>query len=142
MANPSYGTIKTGALAQSKVTRQQLLLPYPQFTSINVLDDTSGNSIYHALAIKVRQPPLHGISALLAYTYSKEIADVMNSLTSYNNATNSGLNTTAQNPNNLRAERSLSELDTPQVVEADYVALLPFGRGLRFFPTHTDWRTP
>jgi hypothetical protein len=135
VANPFYGTITTGTLAQPKVARRQLLLPYPQFTGINVLDDTSGSSTYHALAIKVRTPENHGVTALLSYTFSKEIADVMNSLTVYNNGINSGLNTSVQNPYDLRAERAVSELDTPQALAANFVAQLPFGRGRAFFST-------
>lgn len=130
--NPFYGTITSGPLAQPKVARRQLLLPYPQFTGINVLDDTSGNSTYHAMTMKVKAPETHGVTALLAYTLSKEIADVLNSLTTYNNGINAGLNTTVQNPYNLRAERSVSELDTPQSLSVNYVAQLPFGNGKRF----------
>lgn len=131
--NPFYGTIKTGALAQPKVAQQQLLLPYPQFTSINVMDDTWGSSIYHAMALKAKKHLSHGTTLLLSYTFSKEIADVMNSLTTYNNPTNGGLNTGVQNPNDLRAERSVAELDTPQSLSANYVAELPFGHDRRFF---------
>ncbi len=137
VTNPFSGIIQTGALAQPKVTMQQLLLPYPQFTSINVLDATWGSSIYHAMTVKAKAPTRHGVTALLAYTFSKEIADVMNSLTTYNNGTNSGLNTTVQNPDNRRAERSLSELDTPHVLSANFVAELPFGRNRRFL-SHTS----
>lgn len=137
VANPFYGTIKTGALAQPNVTQQQLLLPYPQFTGITVLDDTWGSSTYHALALKVKAPLRHGMSALLSYTFSKEIANVMNSLTTYNNSTNSGLNTSVQNPYNLQAERSLAELDTPQVVSINYTAELPVGHGRRFLSNAT-----
>ena len=133
IANPFYGTIQTGPLAQPKVTRRQLLLPYPQFTGINVMDDTSGNSIYHAMTLKVKAPEAHGVTVLVAYTLSKEIADVMNSLTTYNNGINSGLNTSVQNPYDLRAERSISELDTPQALSVNYVAQLPLGKGRRFF---------
>ncbi|MBV9158676.1 MAG: carboxypeptidase regulatory-like domain-containing protein [Acidobacteriaceae bacterium] len=133
--NPFYGTIQTGALAQPTVTRQQLLLPYPQFTSITVLDDTYGNSIYNALAAKVRLPTRHGFTALLAYTFSKEIADVPNSLTTYNNGVNSALNTSIQNPYNLRGERSLVELDTPNSLSANFVLNLPFGKDQRFLST-------
>jgi len=37
-----------------------------------------------------------------------------------------------QNPNNLRAERSLSVFDIPQVLQLSYVYALPLGRGKRF----------
>ena len=66
----------------------------------------------------------------------------MNSLTTYNNATNSGLNTGVQNPHDLKAERSVSELDTPQNVSINYTAELPVGHGRRFLSRATgfeDW---
>ena len=37
-----------------------------------------------------------------------------------------------QNPNDLRAERSLSVFDIPQVLQVSYVYSLPVGRGKRF----------
>ena len=130
--NPFYGIITTGPLAQQNVAQRQLLLPFPQFTGITVMDDTFGSSTYNAMALKVKRPLSHGMSALLSYTFSKEIADVMNSLTTYNNGINAGLNTGVQNPYDLRAERSLAELDTPQDVSVNYVAELPVGQGRRF----------
>ena len=132
VTNPFYGTITTGPLAQSVVAQRQLLLPYPQFTGITIMDDTWGSSTYHALALKVKAPLRHGTSALLSYTFSKEIADVMNSLTTYNNGINAGLNTSVQNPYDLRAERSVAELDTPQDLSINYTAELPVGHGRRF----------
>ncbi|HUV71270.1 MAG TPA: carboxypeptidase regulatory-like domain-containing protein [Terracidiphilus sp.] len=130
--NPFYGTITTGALAQPTVAQRQLLLPNPQFSGINMLDDTFGSSSYHALALKVKVPDRHGVSASLSYTFSKEIANVLNSLGNYNNPINAGLTTGVQNPYDLRAERSLSELDTPQDVSVNYVAEIPLGKGRRF----------
>lgn len=132
--NPFYGIIQAGALSRPMVTTRQLLLPYPQFTSINVQNSTYGNSIYNAMELKVKKPLRHGMTFLASYTVSKWIANVLSSLTTYNNSINAGLNTSVQNPNDLQAERSTSELDTPQVLSINYVAKLPFGAGQRFFP--------
>ena len=52
VANPFYGQIDVGALAQPNVQQSQLLLPYPQFTGVTVINSTSGNSIYHSLQVK------------------------------------------------------------------------------------------
>jgi len=141
VANPFYGVITAGALSQPTVARRQLLLPFPQYTGVNILDDTSGSSIYHAMAVKIKKDFAHGATFLVSYTLSKEIADVLNSLTTYNNGSNSGLNTSIQNPNNLRAERSVSELDIPQALSINYVAQMPIGKGRKFFsgaPTLVD----
>ena len=50
------------------MTRRQLLLPYPQFTSVAGGYKWMGNSIYHAAAIKVEKRFSQGYSILLAYT--------------------------------------------------------------------------
>ncbi|HEY3839868.1 MAG TPA: carboxypeptidase-like regulatory domain-containing protein, partial [Bryobacteraceae bacterium] len=55
VANPFYGTISTGTLSQPTVARRQLLLPYPQYTSVNMINDSWGNSIYHALTVKAEK---------------------------------------------------------------------------------------
>ena len=53
--NPFFGKITTGTLAQSTVTYQSLLTPFPQFSSVDVINDTSGNSTYHSLQLKVEK---------------------------------------------------------------------------------------
>jgi hypothetical protein len=42
VANPFFGNINVGVLAQPTVQRKQLLIPYPQFTGVSVPKDTLG----------------------------------------------------------------------------------------------------
>ena len=126
--NPFYGQINVGTLAQTTVTQRQLLLPYPQFTGVNVINSTSGNSIYHSLQIKAVKQLSQGVSFLLAYTGEKLISDVNNQLSPIGPSNNSGV----QNPYNLKAERSVSEMDIPKQLAFSFVAELPFGRGKRY----------
>ncbi|MEO7652633.1 MAG: hypothetical protein ABIZ80_19410, partial [Bryobacteraceae bacterium] len=45
VTNPFAGLIPVGTLSQPRVTRRQLLLPYPQFTGVQVINMSSANSI-------------------------------------------------------------------------------------------------
>lgn len=127
--NPFYPNISVGALAQARVQQRQLLLPYPQYTSVGLVNSSTGNSIYHSLALKVERRLASHLGFLVSYTAGKLISDVRNSISTYDNNLNTGLNPNVQNWYDLRAERSLSELDTAQSLAASFVADLPFGAG-------------
>ncbi len=129
VSNPFYGLITTGALAQPRVAQRQLLLPYPQYTGVDMVNASWGNSIYHAMTLKAEKRFSAGVNFLLSYTAGKLIADVPDSLSTYDNSTNAGLGTSVQNWYNLRGERSLSELDVAQSLAFSYVVELPFGPG-------------
>jgi hypothetical protein len=130
VSNPFFGVINVGQFTQANIQRQQLLIPFPQYGSITVANETSGNSIYHSLQTKLDKRLSGGVNFLLAYTYSKLITDVNNQLAPIGDLTNvQG----TQNPFDLRLERSLSELDTPHALSISTVIELPFGKGRRFF---------
>ncbi len=130
--NPFFGQITTGALAQPRVARRQLLMPYPQFTSVMVINDTSGNSIYHSLNVKAEKRYSAGVSVLVSYTWAKLLADVRNGLATLDNNQNAGLRPAVQNWYDLKSERTVSELDVNQNLTLSYVVELPFGKGKRF----------
>lgn len=107
--NPFYGIITSGSLAEATVTRRQLLLPFPQFTSVSGGSAYLGNSIYHAFTLKVEKRFSRGFSMLMGYTASKAIDDLQ--ATGRPGAVSG---TTVQNWNNLRGERAKSYQDLPQ----------------------------
>lgn len=124
--NPFAGLIPSGTLAQPRVARRQLLLPYPQYTGLNVMNSTSGNSVYHSLQVKVEKRMAGGSGFLLSYTAGKLISDTRKSAAlfgSYNQ------NVPVQNWDDLRAERSISEMDVAQSLAFSYVLALPVGTG-------------
>jgi hypothetical protein len=131
VANPFYPNIPTGALSQATVQRRQLLLPYPQFTSVQLQNDGWGNSVYHALAVKVEKRTRNGLTFLVAYTLEKLIADVRN-MQGFDSNNGAFFNSTPQNWYDLRSERSVSEIDTGQALSFSYVAELPFGKNRHF----------
>jgi hypothetical protein len=126
VANPFYGLIQAGILSQKTVTLEQLLRPFPEFTNINIRAVHEGDSIYHSLQAKLERRFNNGFSVLAAYTFSKDIGDVGSRLAI--NFANPGI----QDSNNLRAERSLENIDVPQRFIVSYTWELPLGPGKPF----------
>ena len=75
--NPFYGTINTvgSPLAQPTVQREQLLLPFPEYTGVGYSGEGVGDSTYESLQIKAEKRFSGGNSILVAYTHSKLISD-------------------------------------------------------------------
>jgi hypothetical protein len=131
VSNPFQPYISIGTLANAKVAQKQLLLPYPQFLGVQAVNDPYGASTYHSLQTKLVKRMTNGVTILAAYTWSKLISNV--------NAQNAPIgatdNTGVQNYYNLRAERSVSELDQSHNLIVNGVVELPFGQGKHFLGT-------
>jgi len=127
--NPFSGRINVGTLAQPRVQRRQLLLPYPQFTGVTILNSGSAYSIYHSLQMKVEKRLSHGQSFLVSLTAGKLIGNSNNNLAGLGVQ---GNGTGTQDWYNLNGERSISEMDVSRSLTVSYVAELPFGAGRRF----------
>jgi hypothetical protein len=125
VSNPFYGIIKTGTLAAASVQRQALLAQFPQFTSVGETLSV-GNSFYNALQVSAQKRYSHGLTMLLAYTYSKNLGDVNNNVTGFLDA----IGTPGYQTNfNRHLEKSVLATDIPQrlVINGNYE--LPFGKG-------------
>jgi hypothetical protein len=129
--NPFFGLVQTGALSQPTVKQGQLLLPFPEYTGVSESGGYLGNSTYHSLQMKVEKRFAQGGTVLAAYTFSKLIADV-GSLTTWLDSGVGLASNTPQDPNNLRAEKSLAGFDSRQRLTVAYAVDLPFGKGQRF----------
>lgn len=78
--NPFYGLIPAAsALGASTITVSQLVQPYPQFSSVSIDRDLGdmygtdhGTSNYHSLQISAMKRMSYGLSAQMAYTFSKQ----------------------------------------------------------------------
>jgi hypothetical protein len=116
VANPFYGIVNNGVLAAKQVSRAQLLRPFPQFTDILPLYSSGASSNYHALQASVSKRFSHGIQFEGNYTWAKNIDDGQSH----------------QDSTNIRADRSLSDIDIAQRFVMSYIYELPFGRGRRF----------
>jgi hypothetical protein len=96
----------------------------PRFNNVNLFDN-SANSNFHALEVLAQRPFRGGYSLQVAYTWSKSIDDVSDSLVAVPNDS-----TLLMNPLDLRNNRGLSGFDVPHRVVLTHVWELPFGKSI------------
>ncbi|MFB3906668.1 MAG: TonB-dependent receptor domain-containing protein [Acidobacteriota bacterium] len=114
VANPFYGTpYAVGVLASSKISRAQLLRPYPQFTDIIPIYSVGASSFYHSLQITGTKRYSQGLQMQLAYTWGKSIDDGLSHQNSYD----------------IRADRALSDIDIAHRAVIMGIYDMPFGTG-------------
>ena len=101
--------------------------PLPQFADINQLE-SSGNSTYHALQIRLQQRLSSGLMFLASYSWSHSIDS---SSTLFPSAGDANF---PQDSFNLRAEKGRSNFDIRHRLSFNYSYDLPFGRGRRILP--------
>ena len=104
--NPFAGQIGVGPLAQARVTRAQLLRPYPHFTAVTSMNEHWASSSYHSLLTRLEKRFTENMTFLASYTWSK-LMDY--GIGTFAGETLSGQN--FQNFNNLAAEWSPSTTD-------------------------------
>ncbi len=114
--NPFFGVIASGPLSGRTVQRKQLLRPYPQFLNITRATPAFGNSVYHSLQMKFQKRMTKGLTALVSYTFAKNIGDI----------------SPAQNNYNRQAERAVAEFDVPHRLTTTFAYQLPFGKKGQF----------
>jgi hypothetical protein len=113
----------------------QAIRPFPQYGDFNQEDnsftpDRTGNSTYHAMQAQVNKRFAEGLSFLVSYTVSKNITDADSSGPGVQGFI--GANAwIGQNSYDRKAEKAVSELDTPQRLVASFFYELPVGRGKR-----------
>ncbi len=125
VANPFAAVVPAGTpLSTPTIQKYKLLLPYPQFSSVYSTPLPTANSIYQSLQVRADKRFSHGLQFLASYTYSRSRDDA-----SAGAVTWMGGWASLQNPNDRRAERSLSTFDIPHLFVFSYVYDLPVGRG-------------
>ncbi len=101
--------------------------PYPAFNQI-VYRQTGGNSSYQSFESKLQKRYSHGVSATVAYTWSKSIDEALPGI----QATVGGENFPQNSYDFAGSMRGLSQLDLRHRFVANVIAELPFGKGRRF----------
>ncbi|MDQ2777416.1 MAG: hypothetical protein M3Y57_21245 [Acidobacteriota bacterium] len=118
----------TGSVAQA-------LRPFPQYSDIALENSYSpqpfGFYTYHALQTKFQKRFTGGLTILATYTFSKNITDADSEYPAQSAWNNDGAGPTQDNYSQ-KAEKSLSQLDTPQSVVLSYTYDLPIGPGRHF----------
>jgi len=129
----------------SSETLAQALRPYPQWFGVpNFLGPPMGDTWYDALQIKLTKRYSHGLTAQVAYTFSKSLTNAANSNTSYGTPEDPVLN----DPYNTPTIKQLSGFDQPQVlvisfsyttpkISADFMGGSTFGKAVSWLAR--DW---
>jgi hypothetical protein len=131
LTNPYYAN---SPLTSPTVQAFQLMLPFPQFTSVTTDEPPTASSIYNGLQLVVEKRYSNGLQLSASYTWSKSIDNSSiydGNLSWLANGPNSGSN--IQDPNRPNLERSLSTFDQPEQLKINYTYDLPLGRGRTFF---------
>jgi len=115
--NPFFGLgVNSGFFASQRISRGQLLRPYPQFTDLTPLYSSGASSNYHALQITFNKRLSQGLHIDGNYTWAKNIDEGLTHQDSYN----------------IRGDRGLSTIDIAHRFVISYLYELPFGKGRRF----------
>jgi hypothetical protein len=125
VANPFQGLlgIPGSSLNGATLQRQQLLRPYPQYTSVLLFRPHWGDSYYHALQINLQRRFTNGLSATVNYTWSKSLdtGGVGNGAAFLDS-------TAIADIYSFKREISYSTFDVPHRFVASWSYELPFGR--------------
>jgi hypothetical protein len=123
--NPYYGQIPaSSSLGKKTLTEQQLLRPFPKFTTVALFRDNVGNSNYDALEAKLEKRFSRGLTLTFAYTFSKLIDDA-SSVFSNTIFTGPIANTGVADSYNRHLERDLSTGDIPRVFSGGWLYQIP-----------------
>jgi len=120
-----YASFPTGS------TVAQALVPYPQYFGFNT-DGTLenlGQSSFEALEVSLQRRFHSGLNLMVSYTWSKTLTDADDALPYFATLHGGG---SAQNPFNLKGEKTYSNQDVPQMLVFSYVYELPVGKGKKF----------
>jgi hypothetical protein len=104
-----------------------------QFSSLYA-DATIGTSSYNALQFTLRHPPSHGLTVDVNYTFSKslDIGSETERASQEGNTDDAYTNFAIQNTWNPKLNKGVSDFDTHSLISADWVYILPVGRGKQF----------
>ena len=129
--NPFFNNGGTGVIGSSTVALNQLLRPFPEFSSVNIV--TSGaKSLYNALNVKLQKRLSQGVSVLATYTWASN----WDSAWGTNNNLNGNTPGLPQDASNLNAEYSRALDDIPQRLAVGATLALPFRQGMGFLSGH------
>ncbi|MDX1982089.1 MAG: carboxypeptidase regulatory-like domain-containing protein [Bryobacteraceae bacterium] len=127
VANPYFGQIRSGALSGQRVSRSQLLRPFPDYTNITTWALTNLASSYHSFQMNLEKRFSRGLSMLVSYTNSKLITEC--SAIGGGNSGNSCEGEYRLGYINRRLDRAIDQDDVSQRLVVSGVYELPVGRG-------------
>jgi hypothetical protein len=125
-SNPYFQQIPaSSSLGGTTVAHQQLLRPFPRFTTVALFRDNVGNSKYNAAAATLEKRLSHGLTLTASYTFSKLLDDA-STVFSQTIFTGPVLgNTGAADAYNRHLEKDVSSGDIPRVFAMGWVYDIP-----------------
>jgi hypothetical protein len=139
VANPFYNNGGVGTVGTPTISRAQLLLPFPQFTSVTLANSDTASSRYYSFYFRAQRRLANGLSLLASYTWSRSVDNVVGlNLGGTSQITSP---TGPQDAYNLNGEWSLSTQDVPNRFTTAITYELPFGHGKPFLRDNRilDW---
>jgi hypothetical protein len=127
VANPFYNNGGVGTVGTATVSQAQLLLPYPQYTSVALQNADAGSARYYSFYFRGERRFSNGLSLLSSYTWSRSMDNLLGVSTA--GASQIASVAGAQNAYNLNGEWSLSTQDIPNRFTMAGTYELPFGKG-------------
>lgn len=121
--NPFFGIIPVGTMSTRTVQRGQLLTPYPHIPGVSYAGTGWGNSTFHSLQVSYKKQFSQAGSAVVAYTWSKLLAD---------GGDNAWDSAGFRNSNCRACDKSVSPYNYPHRLVTSYTYELPFGKGKQF----------
>jgi hypothetical protein len=130
--NPFFGQIpESSSLGGRTIARQQLLRPFPRFTTVAFYRNNVGHSTYHSFQSRLERRFSNGLSFTAAYTFSKLIDDA-GAVFDAAILTGPAAVFQAADSYNRRLEKDESTGSMPHVFSGSYVWEVPVGAGRRW----------
>jgi hypothetical protein len=127
--NPFFGTIpRSSSLGDPTIPLNQLLRPFPQYTTVSLYRNNVGNTHYRGVSAKLEQRLSRGLSYLVSYTRSR-LMDDASSVFDASILTGPVASFPVADSYNRSLERDYSTGDIPHVFVASAVWELPMGNG-------------
>jgi len=127
--NPFYGVPGTGSVGASQtVTYNNLLKPFPQYTSVGTYRKPIGNSMYHGFTLRADKRFSKGLSLLMAYTWGKVMSD-NDSAVAFLGTNSSDTTGGIANSYCRRCEWAIDAQDVSHRFVTSFVYDFPFGKG-------------
>lgn len=126
ISNPWLGQIPaSSSLGTATLPRQQLLRPYPRFTTVALFRNNVGHSNYNAFTLKLERRLAQGLTINAAFTFSKLLDDA-STVFSQSIFTGPVLGTAgAADAGNQHLEKDVSTGDIPRVLALGWVYDIP-----------------
>ena len=132
VANPFFGEIPpSSSLGGPTIAQQQLLRPYPRFTTVAFYRNNVGHSTYHSVQTRLERRFSGGVTFTAAYTFSKLIDDA-GAVFDAAILTGPAASFQAADSHNRRLEKDESTGSIPHVFAGSFVWDIPVGAGRRY----------